>query len=154
MPRGQAPTRSCIPCHWPHGWFDVRSIGSCPRQPQAEANDPIARQVYDETLGQCLDACKETLQSMVAPPKVKATAVGDEKVRHAGWLDQVQTFGVALTKEQIAEIRHAIVKGRPHLAAKMMSQNPPNVPGASGSGAASSSGTQRPYTPRRSPSRT
>ena len=64
---------------------------------------------------------------MVAPLKVKATAAGDEKVRHAGWLNQVQASGVALTKEQTAEIKHATVKGRPHLAAlglfqqKMMS---------------------------------
>ena len=109
--------------------------------------------MYDETLRQCLVACKETLKSMVAPLQLEATAAGDENIKHAGWLDQVQTLGVAMTKEQADEIRHAIVKGRPHLEAKMKSQKRSNVPGASGSGAASSSGMQRPHTPRRSPSR-
>ena len=83
---------------------------------------------------------------------------GDENIRHAGWLDQ-QIAGVALTKERIAEIKHAIVKGRSHKAAlelfhqKQKSQNPPNVSGALGLGAASSSGVRFPHTPRRSPSR-
>ena len=103
-------------------------------------------------------ACKETLKSLVAPLQVKANSAGDEKARHAGWLEQ-QMSDVALTKEQTAEIKHAIIKGRPHKVAleqfqqKQMPQNPLNVQGTLGSGAASSSGKRFPPTPRRSPSR-
>ena len=124
-----------------------------------EQNGSIAKQVYDETLRQCLDpSVPRSLKSSIAPLQVKANAAGDEKIRHAGWLDQ-RIAGVALTKEQTAEIKHAIIKGRSHKAAlelfhqKQKSQNPPNVPGASGLGTASSSGIRLPHAPRRSSSR-
>ena len=85
--------------------------------------------------------------------KTKADALGEEKIRHAGWLDQVAKSGVAMTKKQVDEIRHAIVKGRPHLDAKMKSGTPPVAVAATGSGGASSSGFQYREGPRRSPSR-
>ena len=85
--------------------------------------------------------------------KTKADALGEEKIRHAGWLDQVAKSGVAMTKKQVDEIRHAIVKGRPHLEAKMKSGTPPVALAATGSGGASSSGFQCREGPRRSPSR-
>ena len=56
---------------------------------KTEANGPLANKVYDEVLRQCLFTCNETLKSMVAPLKTKADALGEEKIRHAGWLDQV-----------------------------------------------------------------
>ena len=107
----------------------------------------------DEMLRQCLCTCNETLKSMVAPLKIKANALGEEKVRHAGWLDQVSKLGVAMTKEQVDEIRYAIVKGRPHLDAKMKSETPPFALATTGSGDASSSGLRYRDMPRRSPSR-
>ena len=58
-----------------------------------------------------------------------------------------------MTKKQVDEIRHAIVKGRPHLEAKMKSGMPPVAVAATGSGGASSSGLQYGEGPRRSPSR-
>ena len=112
----------------------------------------IAKKVYDEMLRQCLVTCNETLKSMVAPLKIKANALGEEKVRHAGWLDQVSKSGVAMTKEQLDEIRYAIVKGRPHLDAKMKSETPPVALATTGSGDVSSSGLRYQDSPRRSPS--
>ena len=117
------------------------------------ANSPLANKVYDEVLHQCLFTCNEALKSMVAQLQTKADALGEEKIRHAGWLDQVATSGVAMTKEQVGEIRHAIVKGRPHLEAKMKSETPPVAVATTGSSGASSSGHRYRELPRRSPSR-
>ena len=61
--------------------------------------------------------------------------------------------GVAMTKEQVDEIRYAIVKGRPHLEAKMKSDTPPVALAATGSSGGSSSGHRYRDVPRRSPSR-
>ena len=42
-----------------------------------------------------------------------------------------------MTKEQVDEIRHAIVKGRPHLAKKLKSETPPVAVAAKGLSGAS-----------------
>ena len=137
------------------GWRESSStlrIPNLPKWLKTGANSSLANKVYDEVLRQCLSMCNETLKSMVAHLKVKADALGEEKMRHAGWLGQAKS-GVAMTKEQVDEIRHAIVKGRPHLEAKMKSETPPVAVAATGSSGASSSGLQYRDTPRRSPSR-
>ena len=57
---------------------------------------------------------------MVTDLMGNANALGEEKARHAAWLDLAKT-GVAMTKEQIDDIKRAIVKGRPHAAKKLKS---------------------------------
>ena len=52
----------------------VNLIHSLPTWQKTEANGPIAKKVYDETLRQCLFTCKKTLKSMVAHLKKKANA--------------------------------------------------------------------------------
>ena len=89
---------------------------------------------------------------MVAHLRVKADALGDEKAWHATWLDQAKA-GVAMTKEQVDESRHAIVKGRPYLAKKLKSETPPVAVEAKGPRGASSSGPQYKEVPRRTSSR-
>ena len=130
----------------------VDLIPTLPTWLKTGANSSLANKVYDEVLRQCLFTCNETLKSMVAHLKIKADALGEEKMRQAGWLDQAKS-GVAMTKKQVDEIRHAIVKGRPHLEAKMKSETPPVAVAATRSGGASSSGLQYRDGPRRSPSR-
>ena len=98
----------------------VDLIPNLPKWLKTGANSALANKAYDEEPRRCLSICNETLKSMVAHLKVKADALGEEKARHATWLDQAKA-GVAMTKEQVDEIRHAIVKGRPHLAKKIKS---------------------------------
>ena len=132
----------------------VDLIPTLPTWLKTRANSSLANRVYDEVLRRCLFTCNETLKSMVVHLKTKADALGEEKMRHAGWLDQVaKSGGVAMTKKQVDEIRHAIVKGRPHLEVKMKSGTPPVALAATGLGGASSSGLQYREGPRRSPSR-
>ena len=54
----------------------VNLIRRLPAWLKTEANGPIAKKVYDEMLRQCLFTCNETLKSMVAPLKIKATKLG------------------------------------------------------------------------------
>ena len=61
---------------------------------------------------------------MVTDLMGNANALGEEKARHAAWLDLAET-GVAMTKEQVDDIKRAIVKGRPHAAKKLKSGTPP-----------------------------
>ena len=89
---------------------------------------------------------------MVAHLKVHANALGEGNARHATWLDQAKA-GVAMTKEQVDEIRHAIIKGRLHLAKKLKSETPPVAVAAKGPSGASSSGLRYQDVPRRTPSR-
>ena len=56
-------------------------------------------------------------------------------------------------KEQVDEIKRAIVKGRPHLAKKLKSDTPPVAVAATGSSGASSSGQRYPNVPSRALSR-
>ena len=58
-----------------------------------------------------------------------------------------------MTKEQVDEIRHAIKKGRPHLAKKLQSEAPPVAVATTGPSGASSSGLRYPEGIRRVPSR-
>ena len=130
----------------------VDLIPNLPKWLKTGANSALANKVYDEVLRQCLSTCNETLKSMVAYLKVKADALGEEKMRHATWLGQAKT-GVAMTKEQVDEIRHAIVKGMPHLEKKIKSETPPVAVAAKGSSGASSSGLQYRDVLMRTPSR-
>ena len=90
--------------------------------------------------------------SMVTNLKASANALGDEKVRHAAWLDQANS-GVAMTKEQVDEIKRAIVKGRPHFIKKLQSNTPPVAIAATGSSGASSYKERYTNVPSRAPSR-
>ena len=123
-------------------------------------NVPKVKKVFKDAIPPCLSACRTSLCFLVASLRKKADSQGEEKVRHAGWLDQ-QLSGVVLAEEQLAEIKHAIVvrKGRYHkakyeeLAKKSAVAESPDSPGAEGSIAASSSGYNYPSVPRRIPSR-
>ena len=97
------------------------------------------------------------LSWLVAPLRRKGQIQGEEKTRHADWLNQ-QATGVVLTDEQIAEIRHAIIEGRPHKAKKdevyaqrAIMNGQPNALEATGSMAASSSGHIYPAAPTYAP---
>ena len=88
---------------------------------QSGQNDSIAKQVYDETLRQCLYACNETLKSLVTPLRDKANAAGDEKTRHAGWLEQKMS-GVARRKNKMP--RSSMPSSRAgHLRSRLSSSN-------------------------------
>ena len=84
-------------------------IANLPQWQKDEAKGVRANAIYDKELKRLLAICGVTLKSMVANLKVHANALGEEKARHAAWLDQAKA-GVAMTKEQIDEIKHAIVK--------------------------------------------
>ena len=123
-----------------------------PQWQETEAKGVRANARYDKELKQLLEICGETLESMVTNLKANANALGEEMARHAAWLDQAKA-GVAMTKEQVDEIKHAIVKGRPHLARKLKSETPPIAVAATGPSGASSSGLRYPNVPSRTPSR-
>ena len=127
-------------------------IPNLPQWLKTGANSARVNKIYDEEPKRLLAECGETLTSMVAHLKVRTNAPGDEKARHATWLDQAKA-GAAMTKEQVDEIRHAIKKGRPHLAKKLQSETPPVAVATTGPRGASSSGLRCPEGIRRVPSR-
>ena len=69
--------------------------------------DPKVKKEFKEALPPCLSACHTSLCWLVASLRKRAESHGEEKIRHADWLDQ-QLSGAVLTEEQIAEIKHAI----------------------------------------------
>ena len=119
---------------------------------ETEAKTVRANAIYDEELKRLLRVCGETLASMVADLKVNANALGEEKARHAAWLDQAKA-GVAMTKEQVDDVKRAIIKGRPHLARKLKSDTPTVAVAVEGQSGASSSEQRYPNVPSRVPSR-
>ena len=125
-------------------------ILNLPQWQETEAKGVRANAIYDKELKRLLEICGETLKSMVANLKVNANALGEEKARHAAWLDQAKA-GVAMTKEQVDDIKRAIVKVRPHLARKLKSDTPPVAVAAEGQSGASSSGQRYPNLPSRTP---
>ena len=65
-------------------------ILNLPRWQETEAKGVRANTIYDKELKRLLEICGETLESMVADLKGNANALGEEKARHAAWLDQVR----------------------------------------------------------------
>ena len=64
---------------------------------ETEAKGDRAKAIYDKELNRLLRVCNETLASMVTDLMGNANALGEEKARHAAWLDQAKA-GVAMTK--------------------------------------------------------
>ena len=123
----------------------------------SERRDPRAVKVFKDVLPHCLVTCGTQLGWLVAPLRRRGQMQGEEKIKYANWLGQ-QARGVVLSDEQVAEIKHAIIKGRPHKAKKeevyahrAIMTGQPNVIETTGPTAASTSGQRYHAPPKHAP---
>ncbi len=77
--------------------------------------NPTVMKVYRTSLPHCLAACNCSFPQLTVSLRNRVEQGGADKLRHAMWLDS-QMNGEELTAEQMAEIRYATMKYRPHKA--------------------------------------